>query len=377
MNPNDTPAVPTPENNTLSSLPPEKPAPTTSTSPAPPPPTSPRPKRNVKLLVVIVAIVVVLLGGSAAAYFAVIVPNKPENLLKKAVANLAEQTTFSAKGNLSIKSGDTTVDLNVNMLHLASDQKTMLLDTELAFSGVKLPIEARYVDQNAYIKVGDLSTLKTLAALGGSDAVSSFNLLSSKLSNQWIEVDKTLLEEANIACSLEGLFDLMDKDTATASADLLQDEQYKFFTVKNSSKDTVDGQDATKIEVTVDKAKLLSYSTKLEELPAYQSLAKCDSSDNADVTKEATDAAENTTINTFAVWVDGSKRIKRIELQATNTQSEETAQVKLDFTLLDQPVTVDKPTDAKPLMQLIGELYQPLGGSSTLDPRSLSNSLSL
>lgn len=340
-------------------------------------------KHRRKLLLSIVGVAFLLLGGSAAAYFGVIVPNKPENILKKAISNLSNQSTFSLKGDISAGAtagSAASLDVNIKMLHVDPAQKTMLLDTDVTAGGVKVPLEARYVGDSAYVKLGDLSSLKTLlAASGGSAEVTALvDAIDSKVSNQWIEIDKTLLGSADADCSINGLFTTFNKDTAAASDKLLADSQYKFFTVKSSTKDTVDDQATTKFELTIDKAKLLAYGNKLKDTAGYKALADCAGNQQSQASS-ATQTAQNTTIDTFNVWVDGSKHIKRVQLAIATTDAGESIRTTIDFTFLDQTVTVDKPANAKPVTRLFSELAPLLKTKDSPLPgvNALSGSLSL
>lgn len=362
--------------------PPSSAAPVPVTPPSVPDPLPTKKRKHLKLVAIIVAIIVLVGGGAAAAYVGIMVPNKPENVLKKAVANMASQSTVSVKGSLAIRvTGEPAVsfDINVNMLHLDTAKKTMLLDVEATYAGIKIPLETRYVDGSVYFKLGDLSGLKTLLmgvnGVDGKEVDKLFDLLGSKVSNQWIEIDKSLLAYAGADCSLDKMFGVMNQDTADTSSKLLADSQYKFFTVQSTSKDTVDGQSATKFDVHIDKAKLLAYSNQLKDTSGYKALAGCNGASQQDQTDPTVqNAAEETTIDTLNVWVDGSKQVKRVKL-ATTTGSDTTTQMTLDLTFLDQAVTVDKPANAKPAMQLLTELGS--GGTSVPSVNSLGNSLSL
>ena len=353
--------------------------PATTPTPAPVVPVStPSKKSRLKVVLITAIAAVVVLGGGAAAYFGVVVPNKPENKLKKAVENLASQKTATIKGSIKVDTGGASVNLAINMLHVDPEKQAALADFALTFSGVTIPAEVRYIDSNVYVKLGDVSTLKSLAsAYSGVDS-QVIDQIASKVSNQWIEIDQTLLKQAssgaqtNMACSSE-------ETTAkahTAANDLLKlatDDQAKAYTITETSKEDVDGVSTTKLELALDEAKLKEFGTKAGELQSVKDLEKCLSSDDA---SKATDEAEDGDITKFNVWIDGDKRIKRVEMGVTAGKDSEKSTTTIDLTMVKDAPTVEKPSGAKPVMQLYGELQSLFsGGSSSLD--TLNSSLSL
>ncbi|TXG76339.1 hypothetical protein E6P97_03690 [Patescibacteria group bacterium] len=367
------------------------PAPTTpapATTPAPsfgasPSPVSPSTKkRPAKALLIAAIAAVVLLGGGAAAYFGVVVPNKPENKLKAAVENLSNQEVFTAKGSMKVEAQGMTVNIAFNMLHVDPANKVALIDLAGTMSGVTVPVEARYVGNNVYVKLGDVGTLKSIltAQMDSPESAALVDQVAAKVSNQWIEIDQTLLNQtadkakAESGCSSE---ELMVKSRA-ASKDLLTlatDDETKAYTITSATPEQVDGVDTTKLELALDKAKLTEFGKKAEELQSIKDLNNCldGGSNSAEVT-----ADESSDITKFNVWIDGSKHIKRVELATTSGTGDDKATTTLDFTMVADAPTVEKPADAKPVMQLYGELQTMFSGStqgSSLD--ALNSSLSL
>ena len=147
-------------------------------------------KNLLKPLAVILAIIVLLSGGSVAAFYAVIVPNKPANILKTAFINTAQQQQFTLTGsaNDDPTSGGIatkgTLTAAVNLPNKAFD-----VNISLTISGYTVSAEARYVNQNLYIKAGDLSgAVSFLSTLNPKDA-STYQSIANELSNKWIEAD--------------------------------------------------------------------------------------------------------------------------------------------------------------------------------------------
>ncbi|MCA9331281.1 hypothetical protein KC957_04460, partial [Candidatus Saccharibacteria bacterium] len=230
-------------------------------------------KGRLKVAIIAAVAAVVVLGGSAAAYFGIVVPNQPENKLKKAVENLSKQETLTTKGTIKIDAEGTSASIAVNMLHVDPAQKVALADFAVTVSGVTVPAELRYIDNNVYVKLGDVSTLKALAS-GYADS-QVVDQIASKVSNQWIEIDQTLLKQAsssadtNMTCSSEETF-TKAKAAMSESLGLATDDEAKAYTISKVSKEDVDGVGTTKLELSLDKTKLKEFGKKAEELQSVK-----------------------------------------------------------------------------------------------------------
>jgi hypothetical protein len=315
------------------------------------------------MIAVIAALLV--LGGGAAAYFGVVVPNQPENKLKKAIQNLTEQEITTVRGSIDMVVPGASTNVAVNILHVDPQKQVALGDMVITVSGVKLPVEMRYVDNTAYVKLGDLSTLKSLAAgFGGPELAPVIDMVDKKVSEQWVEIDKTILNQATEGASQSA------EQGSTCTADeiaiklraavnemlvLTTQDETKVYTITSTSTEQVEGESTTKMVLSIDEAKLADFGKKLNELPAVKDLEKCASSD---VASEAEQTADTGKITTFNVWVGSDKQIKRVEtaMEVTEANDGETVTTKLDMTMVKDAPTVEKPANAKPVMQLMGEL---------------------
>lgn len=329
--------------------------------------------KKAKLALVVIVVLIVLGAGSAGAYFGVIVPNKPENVLKSAIVNTLKEKQVNYDGTVDVQAVDSSKagatpatsvtfkggsDLNKNATKA---------EVSVTVSGVKVQGEIRYVDQTGYIKLGDLGAIKNLAKAYSPEADSAI----SKVENQWIEIDKTLVKQAKADCVLDAKLALSDADVQ-----MLSDAYTKtpFTTITSSTSDPVNGKAAIKFELSIDDNKLGDYAQNFDNLSLVKQLKSCSS----EVSNKANynDLKDNDT-TPLTVWVDkGTKRI--VKLAAHTTQKDEkkdntkgTASVILSY----GPVTVDKPANAKPIMTLISE-FAPLfsggvQGAESENPLSL------
>lgn len=335
------------------------------------------PKRGGKLKFVLIVLlgIVLLGGGSAAAYFGMVVPNKPENILKAAFKNTANQKNVTAKATAEGKADSiaykSTITTKANR-----DKKSIGLEASVTVSGFTFTGEARYVDKTAYVKVGDLSNITDIisaaAGLSASEANQQYatmiNDISKKVANQWYEVDSTLLKEANADCVLESDFSINDADYK-----LLADEYAKnpFVTIDSSAGDTVDGKSATKFQLTLDEKKASAFGPTIEKTSLFKKLTECDKSASSSTSNSSLDKDVSSTIKdatgdgktSFTLWVDKkTKTISRVAAETTPAQAKESGvSTKLDATFDYSPVTIEKPSNSKPITSLISEvmnLYQ-------------------
>ena len=320
-----------------------------------------RKRKRLKLIIAAALIVFVIAAGSAAGYFGYVVPNKPENIFKAALGNALTDPAGQNKGELEISGQDTSAVVHFDG-DMDTEQKIAQLTLELTASGLSLPVEIRYVDESAFVLVGDVSALKTLAQLTGLDGALLDELFATAertVVGKWIEIDKTILGQTDEAKCILGA----DWTLSEADAMVLQEAytQNEFATIKSHSDDTVDGRAAIKYELDLDaaKAKEFAKDQRLEELSVVKSLNDCAegtaAQDSGDVETQVTDGLQNATVT---VWADkDTKRFSRYTVTATS----EGTKIAVDATLGYEPVSVERPENTTPFMDVIAEFQRVLG----------------
>lgn len=325
-----------------------------------------RKKKRLGAVLIAAAAVFVIAAGSAAGYFGYVVPNKPENILKAALGNALTNQAGQSKGELEIsgQGASATVSFDSKM---DAKQKLAQLAFELTVSGLSLPAEVRYADESAFVKIGDVSALKTLAQLTGLDGAlldELFATAEQTVVGKWIEIDKTVIGQSDEAkCTLEADWTLSEGDAALLQEAYAQNE---FVTIKSHSDDTVGGRAAVKYELDFDatKAQQFSEDKKLEELSVLARLSDCaEATTEEGVEDQVTDGLEATTMT---VWVD--KDTKHFSRYAMAAASEGT-KIAVNATLGYEPVSVDRPENTTPIMDVIAEFQRVLGqgGAPTAD----------
>lgn len=331
---------------------------------------SSQPKGKKRFFITVAGVLVGLMllgGGIAAAYVGVVLPNKPENVLKRAFANTLKEKEMTVDGRFEMKAVNSTKEDAMPAIKAGyngkfnSVEKASELTLKLTVSGVEFPLDLRYVDGSAYAKVGDISALTALA--GGY--ASSFGLdqaqlgpliqnVSGLISNQWIVFDSTMLTDSGVGCVTDANFALTDQDIQ-----LLGNlyTKHSFAKLNNHSDDTVSGKPAIKYELSIDDNKLAQFieDKKLEGLSFLKALKKCQ-----DTEKLNTSGFADNDITPITLWVDkDTKRIVKFASQSTKQDAQKSNfEAALSATVVYGKVSVAKPENAKPAMQLWGELQQ-------------------
>jgi len=308
-----------------------------------------------------------LLAGSAAAYLGIIVPNQPENVLKAAFQNTAKQTKVSFDGIAKFESTDEDAEIKAFNIAMKgqtdSEQNVFQAELTITASGVTLPVEVRKVDSVLYVKLGDLRTIKGLAAAAAPEYAGLIDAANDTLANQWIEIDETLLKQAGADCVLNTSMALTQDDI-----DLLTSKysQGAFVTVKSTSSETVNDRSAYKYELEIDDKKAAEFGRGLDEISVVKKLKACTEDD-----EPAADSSEEDGVTPVTIWIDkGTKTLSKISMQTTE-EAEAESQLKgsLEMTFTYGNVSITKPADTKPAMEVIAELQAlfmegMMGGSS-------------
>lgn len=298
---------------------------------------------------------VIIAGGSAAAYFGVIVPNKPENVLKTAIANTLEQKKAKFDGKFvyeSTDSGAAVKAVNVSFNGQSDAEKNAFgASFEVSVSGVKLPFEVRSVDKSIYFKIGNLASIKDLVELAAPGYGSTVDAVNEKLADQWIEIDETLLKQAGMSCSLGESFAPTKEDVELV---LKRYGEIPFTVIKSTSSETLNGREAIKYEMDLDDNKGAEFVKSLEDLTFVKKLKACQGSSEAFDTKTLAD----NDITPITVWVDkGSKTIAKFAMYSTK-QDEEKSKAKGSFEINTQygSAEITKPEGAKPAIEFMNDL---------------------
>ncbi|MES2971556.1 MAG: hypothetical protein V4702_04500 [Patescibacteria group bacterium] len=295
-------------------------------------------KKKKLLLVSLVGAIIVLLGGGAGAYFGVIVPNKPENVWKKALSNTADGYDklieysqkqkdikgIKAKGNLKLE-GTAAGDGNIEATTFEGNGKYKF---DIGFAGSRYELEALTTMPEG-AKTPDLYfRVKGLKGIGGLLQASPLAETGAQIENldsQWIFVDHTLFDQ--LASTAGGPADaqLTDEDiNAIARAIgevnreyLLSDSPDKrvLTVAEQIGKEDRDGRSTYHYKVGLNKENLKKYltalkeklkTTKIKDLASEQQYNDFFDEMVKSIDKEAIDEKD-----TADVWVDMKTKLIR------------------------------------------------------------------
>jgi hypothetical protein len=318
-----------------------------------------------KAIMIAVLAVVLLGGGSAAAYFAV-AANSPKKLLKTALINTVQAQQVSFSGKVTDDSDGASATVNVDG-QVDSAKKAASTTVKLTVSGVNIDLDARLVDDNIYVKVGDLNEVLGILSVYSPDAATELQKVTSIVSNKWIEIDSTLLKEAGGECVLSTNWQFTDNDVK-----LLTDQYAKhpFATIDKTSSDTVGGKSATKYELTLDNKKGDEYANSLDSLSIAKAADKCAGADS--LKDDATSAAGSGTTK-LTLWVDkGSKKISQVSYAAPSSSSDK---LKATVNFSYGPVSISAPDNPTPVVTVLTQVQTALGATDTSGLTSLFSGL--
>ena len=326
------------------------------TGPAPLPASTSSKRSLKKPLIIVAAVIALLIGASVAAYAAVIVPNKPENVLLSALDNTLQQKQVSYKGAIDISSDGNAVKADIRGAHDGIKQADEL-QINVTTSGITLPVEARLVDKNIYIKFGDLTPITTLlGAYGGEQATGLVTIVNQQLSNKWIAIDSTLLAQAGADCVLNSNYALTKSDIELLKS---QYKAHPFVMIQSSAGDSIDGQNVTKYQISIDDDTAVKYGNSLDKLSFVPALDKC--------SKGVKDTASNKAVGDhdktpLTIWVNKkTKQIVQIASESTAADAKKGVKGNGKITFSYAPVTITAPTDSTPAITVLANLQKALG----------------
>lgn len=319
---------------------------------------TPGSKKKAWIIGAIIAGVILLVGGVAAAYFGYYLPNKPENVMKSALANTfsndkVQSVHFSGAFDVSGEASEQ----NLSFTYTGKSNNTGALELSGEMDAVlaKVTLDIRSLDgKTFYLKVGGLSGLSDLLALSGSSELAPvYGPVLTAIDDQWIEVSESLIEQFAGTQPFQTLSDEDLKKLAQAY------DQYPFLIVKEELPDEqIKGVDSFHYQVVVDKTLLKGFLQTVKD--ANISSLPLDS-EQLTYINEGIDGTDFSKYP-FDLWIaKDTKLINQIVFKV----SEEGATGEFRFTVdsYNTPVTVEKPEDAKPIMEIITELNSALTGT--------------
>lgn len=305
-------------------------------------------------LLIPLAAIIVLGTGAAGAYFGYYVPNKPQNILAKSFQNTLAQHQATTQGTFELTSSGVSgkVDYTVQM---DADAHSVDANLKTTISGVNIPVEILSSGGNLYVKVGDLTTLEGLVdtylgAETGASLKPTEDKIIKAVTNQWIEIDSTLIKEAKLDC-LTAYPAPFSQSDIRGLANSYKTNQ--FVTISSRTSDTVNGAPAYKYQLSIDDNTAAKYN--LNDSAYFKKLSAClNQGKNTSLNLNSLKDGDKTPVT---VWVD--KKTKLIVGYASvSTAQDKTKGVtgSLTGTINYGKVSIKAPANAKPVLNLVSEL---------------------
>ena len=298
-------------------------------------------------------------GAAAGAYYGYYLPNKPENVVKKAFLNefanpavINESGRF--EGRLSLSGGDMPKELGPITFEGAGDGgEGFLLKATISTPFAKPTFELRSLDrETVYLKVGGLKGLSKLVSnfLPAEEAGQYQSLLSQLptviegLNDQWMEIGGLGGNEA---------FTRFDEDTRRTVAEAYQRHPF-LSNVQKQDTETLNGRSATRYRVNVEKRQFEEFVERLHrQKKEFLGLEESQ-------LKSFKDFMEKQDLNRhpFDLWISDRQRIEQFAYRGT--QSNGTGiDFRLTVTQRAGNVTIQKPQNTKSVLELLGD-FAPL-----------------
>lgn len=340
-------------------------------------------KRFSKALALVLIPLLLLGGGSAGAYFGVIMPNKPENVMAKAITNLLSDPdgigSFSVSVNIQSKN-PSMVDNNVVILTNGGvdGDNNVRADTRVEFSILKLTssVIVRPQDKTLYVKINELPSL--LQLVGGGQDLGPLKDLAQKLNQNWVRINVADLKDAGVlnneqASSAEKCINAY-ADFFTNKKRRLQDaflkayNQHAFVGAKKAGSDVIENERTSKFEITIDDAKSTEFSKEVDSQLAdvtktFDQACGSTPQEVKQPTAAVDQAIEKDKTGPTYAWVSHDKRLKKIETKISGKESNTSVVVSFN----DKAFDTSKPakvTTLKELQSLIDQSKPYIPGST-------------
>jgi hypothetical protein len=315
-------------------------------------------KKGLLIGLAIALLILVLAGGAAAAYFSVIVPNKPENVLKMALANQFDADKIKSqhmKGEMSVTDKASKQTFTGDFTAAANNDGALDFKANVDVAVTKATLEMRSVDgKDFYVKVGGLEGLPELLGATGDETTAAYASVIAGVNDQWIEITQSMISSlTGESSSLK----LSDADKAKLKQAYLDHE---FLTIKEKLKDeNISGKSSYHYNVSVDKQQLKDFIKAVKDAKLASIKFTQDDLDSFN------EGIKNVDFSKYPVEMWISKDQKFIDqIKFTYDDKDVTASVTTTITEFNTPVNVTKPSGAKSLMQIISGLF---GGSTGSD----------
>jgi hypothetical protein len=327
--------------------------------------------KKIRAAAMAAGVIVILVGAGVAAYFGYYLPNKPENILGKAVVNTMQsrQLGFDATMTLKDTSGKASIsslllnDLSLTATgHVNADQKNLDAQVGASLNNMKVQAEVKMVDQSAYFKVTGLGTAKDFADSVLPGLGDPFNQLNKQLGDQWIQVDQATLNGWHASCLTTLNYAPSQTDIDRFKSDY---KKYGFATIRSHQSEQLGSLSTIKYDVAINDNKLADYLDASKQSSYFANIQNCLAQISRQSSKTSSNSLRDDDTTPLKIWVDkSSKRIVQIEADSTAQDSKNGVAGKLTAKLNYGSVNITKPESSKPFSDIQKSFSDLLSGSA-------------
>jgi hypothetical protein len=307
-------------------------------------------KKKKGLIAALIAVIAVLVlaGGAAWGYFGYYLPNRPENVLKAALAN-----SFSPeKVNSVALSGEVNINDDEGNGFEASfnggfaEGGRFDVNANLDLSVTSVTIDARSPDgETFYLRGSNLEGLAQMLGAGDNSAIQPYTAILSSLEGQWIEISQSFVEQSTNTSEpplptdqdLDRLAQAYKEHPFLSVQEVLPDEQ-------------INSTDSYHYRVAFDEATFESFARALRDAePDALSLSE-------EQLEQLLSALENANFedDVFDVWIaKETKQFSQISFAVVGND-DTTVNARLTFNAYNEPVEAEEPQDTQSIPEILG-----------------------
>ncbi len=315
-------------------------------------------KRKLKLPVLLALIAggVVLLGGSASAYFGVILPKKPDNIIKKGLVNTFGGATTEFEGQVNVTGPEVPKAFSgVSFSGESNESGAFSMTSSANFTVTKITLDLKSQDSKTiYARLGGVKNASNIAKGFGvdqSDPTLGFVLpILSALNDQWLllsQEDQNLLQQTAAKGQSYQLNPAQRAQIGTIY------KKHPFLKVQKRLVDeTVRGDQSYHYSMKLDKAAAKAFLADLKNAGISGITITQNDLNKTNQQIDKFDASKNS----VELWVSKAK-IKLNQVAVSHTENGSTVKLRVSFESSTKTLNIEKPADAKPLGDVLGNLF--------------------
>lgn len=297
----------------------------------------------------IVAAVILLAGASAAAYYGVIQPRQPKYVVARALGNtLSKDQLKSARyeGDFTItdKKEDKTYK---GTFTGATNGKDTELSARVGIDVTTLKVDVKTKGSNeAYLKMDGLNGLSQVLSSAGDDSLAESAAFVESVNGQWVEIDQNAIRNLSGTDASAESVSLSKEDAKKVES--IYKEHIFLDVTKTYDNEKIHGADSRHYEVKINR----------DELRAFMKELKAANIKGLEITPSMEALVKEVERSKYPIelWINEETNI--INQVATKADMDDaTVAFRMALKDVNKPVTITVPSEAKSLLELLGDSW--------------------